>query len=41
MRAFLIGVVAAIVISVVAALALDALDMSSADVYQAPASVRL
>jgi len=41
MRAFLMGVVAVIVISVAAAFVLDALEMSSADVYQAPANVRL
>lgn len=41
MRAFLISVAAAIGIGVIAALALTMLDMSTADVYQAPASVRL
>ncbi len=42
MRAFLAAVVAAIVIAVAAAFALDALDWSSAQVYQSErGSVRL
>jgi hypothetical protein len=41
MKAFLSGLVAAILIAIVAAVALELLDWSSANVYQAPASVRL
>lgn len=41
MRAFLVSVAVAVVIGVAAALILSSTDMSSADVYQAPASVRL
>jgi hypothetical protein len=41
MKAFLAGVAAAILIAVVAAFALERLDWSSADVYQAQNSVRL
>jgi hypothetical protein len=41
MKAFLSGVAAAILIAIVAAVALEMLGWSSADVYRAPASVRL
>ena len=41
MKAFLSGLVAAIVIAIVAAVALELLDWSSASIYQAPSSVRL
>jgi hypothetical protein len=41
MKAFLSGVVAAILIAVVAAVVLEQLDWSSADVYQAQNNVRL
>jgi hypothetical protein len=41
MKAFLSGVVAAILIAVVAAVVLEWLDWSSASVYQTPGSVRL
>ena len=41
MKAFLAGAVAAILIAVVAAVALQWLDWSSANVYQAQGNVRL
>lgn len=41
MKAFLSGVVAAILIAVVAAVVLEWLDWSSASVYQTQGSVRL
>lgn len=41
MKAFLSGVVAAILIAIVAAVVLERLDWSSASVYQAESNVRL
>jgi hypothetical protein len=41
MKAFLSGVIAAILIAVIAALVLQRLDWSSADVYRAEGNVRL
>ena len=41
MRAFLIGVAAAIVIGIVAAVALTVLETSTADTFQADPNVRL
>lgn len=41
MRAILLGIVAMLVISIVAAYGLGAIDMSSKSVYQIPTSVRL
>lgn len=41
MRAFILGVVAAVIIAVGAHFALDSLEWSSAEIYSAPASVRL
>lgn len=41
MRAFLLSVAVAVIIGVAAALILSSTDMSAANVYQSPASVRL
>lgn len=41
MKAFLAGCLAAVVIAVVAAVVLGALDMSSADIFRVAQSVRL